>query len=315
MKNIEKVIKYQEIIILFHFIKANGFEIEIEQITNLICEDNRQKNISFLEISETLTKLSVSHNIIKIEKSAIIPKKHYPYITFLNDFGFVVINSVKDNYINLFTCKFGDIKLNIEKLNIDWCGILLYNTQENKKRRKKREEEKVSVNIYNSFISNEDCDFFIDYCEINGLFKKSTIDILTTGSNDIRTSKSSIIFDRNIEIIDKIYNKVMNIFNIKMEQIENIQCVKYDKNEQFKLHIDSSDENRRTDTILIYLNDNFVGGETFFPIMNNKIIPKKGEAIHFVSRENNFDKLISIHAGLPIISGTKYACNIWFSRY
>jgi len=67
-------------------------------------------------------------------------------------------------------------------------------------------------------------------------------------------------------------------------------------------------------TILFYLNDVEEGGETFFPRVNITVSPKKGSLALFASVSDddvhscNQD---SLHSGLPVKKGVKYAANFW----
>jgi prolyl 4-hydroxylase len=65
-------------------------------------------------------------------------------------------------------------------------------------------------------------------------------------------------------------------------------------------------------TILVYLNDNFKGGETSFPMLDKKIKPEKGKAVIFYNTDTNGTILRkSKHAGIPVIEGEKWICNKW----
>jgi hypothetical protein len=87
----------------------------------------------------------------------------------------------------------------------------------------------------------------------------------------------------------------------------NIQKVK-----RFNPHLDTNSKLNRKHTLLVYLNDNFSGGETYFPELMLKVSPSTGKALHFLNEDRN-GKIIplSLHAGLPVQNGVKYACNIW----
>ena len=56
------------------------------------------------------------------------------------------------------------------------------------------------------------------------------------------------------------------------------------------------------------------GGETDFRELNIKIKPKKGKIIVFQNclNDNKTPHPDSIHAGLPVLEGEKYAFNLWF---
>jgi prolyl 4-hydroxylase len=62
----------------------------------------------------------------------------------------------------------------------------------------------------------------------------------------------------------------------------------------------------------MYLNDDFDGGETFFPKINKKVVPELGKAVLFYSVNNNGVLLQkSLHGGLPVQSGEKWIANKW----
>ncbi|MCA9071814.1 MAG: 2OG-Fe(II) oxygenase, partial [Planctomycetaceae bacterium] len=73
--------------------------------------------------------------------------------------------------------------------------------------------------------------------------------------------------------------------------------------EQFRRHEDFAHEwndRRRTFlTVLIYLNQEFTGGETWFEEENLTVTPQTGTATIFPHE--------LIHAGCPVVTGIKYA--------
>ena len=63
---------------------------------------------------------------------------------------------------------------------------------------------------------------------------------------------------------------------------------------------------------MIYLNDDFEGGETHFPSLNLVVKPKKGKLVIWdnVNEDGSLD-FNSLHAGLPVKKGFKYIAVIW----
>lgn len=59
---------------------------------------------------------------------------------------------------------------------------------------------------------------------------------------------------------------------------------------------------------VLYLNDNVVGGELFFPKQNIKIKPKAGSIVIFPSVEPFF------HQSLPVLKGEKYMSPVFWIR-
>ncbi len=81
---------------------------------------------------------------------------------------------------------------------------------------------------------------------------------------------------------------------------EMFRFYKYEPGQRFKKHIDGSyirnEEEASYFTLMIYLNDDFEGGETL--IEKHSIKPQKGMALAFYHGIR--------HSGEPIIEGTKY---------
>eukprot|EP00891_Asterochloris_glomerata_P005789 jgi/Astpho2/5789/fgenesh1_pg.00080_%23_48_t len=65
-------------------------------------------------------------------------------------------------------------------------------------------------------------------------------------------------------------------------------------------------------TVLIYLNDDYTGGETDFPELNVRVKPARGKGVLFLNVDSSYgEHPLSRHAGLPVTSGTKYIANQW----
>ena len=140
-----------------------------------------------------------------------------------------------------------------------------------------------------------------------------------------RTS-SHVFLPSNIPLLQKIDNIVYGYLGIPIENYENLQVVNYKSTEEYDAHYDACDpseeicqddiKNRgglRYATFIIYLNDNFTGGETDFPKRNFKAQPKIGKAVLFfnLNDDNTGRRDKSFHAGLPPNTGEKWMSNKW----
>lgn len=81
-----------------------------------------------------------------------------------------------------------------------------------------------------------------------------------------------------------------------------LRVYRYDPGQQFGLHQDQSytgpDGTRSLLTLMVYLNDDFEGGETDFPEQDRCIKPQRGHALWF--------QHMVLHAGRRVTSGCKY---------
>ena len=68
-------------------------------------------------------------------------------------------------------------------------------------------------------------------------------------------------------------------------------------------------------TALIYLNDDYEGGETSFTSIGLNVKGRTGDVLVFRSQgpDGNVEPL-SWHAGLPVIRGTKYLASRWIHQ-
>jgi hypothetical protein len=81
-----------------------------------------------------------------------------------------------------------------------------------------------------------------------------------------------------------------------------LRVYRYETGQRFGLHQDQSytreDGARSLLTLLVYLNDDFSGGETDFPEQKERISPRTGDALWF--------QHMLLHAGRPATEGAKY---------
>jgi len=180
--------------------------------------------------------------------------------------------------------------------------------------------------IINNIITDEEAKYII----INATSKfddSLVLDESTKGKLDTNIRKSKTAWmHKDDPLIYNIMTRIANIVNIPIENAESLQVVKYEPNGYYKHHHDSCcDDNKscydftknggqRIKTVLIYLNDDFIEGETDFPVLNKKIKPPKCCAVVFnpLAKDSNKCHPKALHAGLPVKSGIKYVANLWF---
>jgi prolyl 4-hydroxylase len=148
----------------------------------------------------------------------------------------------------------------------------------------------------------------------------------TSSLDDSHRISSQVWLTNHIPLVNKISMLSEKYSGFSRDKQELLQVVKYDVGGKFNSHYDAcvfgknsincknmnGPSGQRRTTFMIYLNDNYEGGETEFPYLNKKIYPKTGKAILFKNTDENEDIIFqSLHRGNPVISGNKWICNVW----
>jgi prolyl 4-hydroxylase len=83
---------------------------------------------------------------------------------------------------------------------------------------------------------------------------------------------------------------------------ERLRFYRYSPGQRFAAHTDGyfirSETERSLLTLILYLNEEFTGGETFFLNSETRVAPQTGKVLVFAHQ--------LWHEGLPVQSGTKY---------
>lgn len=98
------------------------------------------------------------------------------------------------------------------------------------------------------------------------------------------------------------------------EQGEPLQILRYRPGGEYRAHYDALPglDNQRVMTLLVWLNDGFLGGETAFPAAKAAMRGAPGDAILFVNAQaDGGPDPASAHAGLPVREGEKWMASRW----
>lgn len=177
--------------------------------------------------------------------------------------------------------------------------------------------------------SGDECDAVIKY--MSDKVNRSTV-IGTNGSEDVvsqvRTSSSGWIKRHETHPVEiQIFIKKMLEYGSKLSGLydidlfEDISIVKYQPSQYYKEHYDACTTLRkcgagnrvyRVSTCLLYLNDEFDGGETAFPKAGLEVKPEAGKMIYFYNTHRDGTEIEeSMHAGKPVVSGVKWIATLW----
>ena len=142
-----------------------------------------------------------------------------------------------------------------------------------------------------NFLSEKECRNHIEFCD-SQQFEKAHI------SN--HRNNHRLIVDSDFKAME-LWNRLYSVDSFNAVGLNSrFRYYRYQKDQLFNWHADGSYKNTDGEesryTFIVYLNDNFKGGETKF---NNKIvIPKTGMALIFCRR--------LLHMGAKVRKGVKY---------
>ena len=99
-------------------------------------------------------------------------------------------------------------------------------------------------------------------------------------------------------------------------QAEPMTILRYRVEDEYKRHYDAYDKNwkgpQRVKTALLWLNDEFDGGETYFNRLDIKVRGNPGDLLVFDNLDANGERDMRMeHAGLPVKNGEKWLANRW----
>lgn len=171
---------------------------------------------------------------------------------------------------------------------------------------------------FEGFLSGEECDELIAMATSS--FEPSLVVHPESGklvSNKIRTSSAAAFpLLKEGPFLHAINRRIAAASRSQWEQGEPTQILQYGVGQEYKLHSDAlSGGNQRIQTFLIYLSDDFGGGETYFPKGEHYLRLAKGHAICFSNVLNDMRPAANaVHAGLPVTHGQKIILSKWIRR-
>ncbi|CAI2389234.1 MULTISPECIES: prolyl hydroxylase family protein [Alteromonas] len=180
------------------------------------------------------------------------------------------------------------------------------------------------INVYESLLSEYECHYLIT--KFSSLLQPSMIVDPRTGEgiiDSVRTSYVAVIEPSHCDWITRKLDKVISqITNTPRRNGEALNLLRYEPGQQYKPHYDGLNEindglmfkdgKQRTKTALVYLNTVDEGGETLFPKLNIRIVPRCGTVVVFSNSDKDGKLLLnSYHSGAPSISQNKWIVTKW----
>lgn len=163
-----------------------------------------------------------------------------------------------------------------------------------------------------------ECNYLVDAA--TPLFKPSVVvgDSGKQMPNPIRTSETAA-FPWPLEnpAVHAINRRLAAVSGTRAEQGEPLQVLRYHPGQEYRPHFDAVPglENQRHLTALIYLNDDYEGGETLFTKVGLSVKGRRGDAILFRNSDAAGAQCDdTMHAGLPVTKGVKLLASRWIRQ-
>lgn len=140
----------------------------------------------------------------------------------------------------------------------------------------------------------------------------------TTGlliEHPVRTSSAAQIGPTRESLpIQAILRRIAAATGTVVSQGESLTVLHYAPGQQYRTHLDAlaGTRNQRIGTMLLYLNEGYVGGETRFEASGLSVAGSGGDALWFANvTPDGAPDPASRHAGLPVRQGTKWLATRW----
>ncbi|XP_075148853.1 prolyl 4-hydroxylase subunit alpha-2-like [Haematobia irritans] len=140
--------------------------------------------------------------------------------------------------------------------------------------------------------------------------------------DEVRVSKNSWLRYEENRFLDKISQRLQDITGLSIRDGEYLQVVNYGIGGHYGPHHDffpkqeKDMKGNRILTALFYINDVELGGATAFPALKLAVQPIRGSLVMWYNYHKSLEKdFRTWHAGCPVLQGSKWVCNEWFSTY
>lgn len=181
------------------------------------------------------------------------------------------------------------------------------------------------ISVFDNLLSIEACNSIIERHSRNGMNPNSGIQ----SRQESYAQVTELVENRGISLgvdpyhYDMLATAIVNSAKIPYSHIEAIDIYNYVEGQYLDLHHDYPYDPKqinyyryggdRVGTGIFFLNDNFVGGQTYFPKLNVEVQPKTGSFLYFQQGYDEATNWSTIHESRLITKGTKWIASCFFS--
>jgi prolyl 4-hydroxylase len=167
--------------------------------------------------------------------------------------------------------------------------------------------------------SPDECRFLVDHAAPRfrpaQIFHEGQQRFVRDPVRDSDTSSFPVIYES--PVVHALNRRIAAASGTEVARGETLQILRYGPGQQYRLHTDAVPglANQRVLTLLVYLNDDYQGGETAFPDIGVSVRGRVGDGLLFanVLPDGNADPRAR-HVGNPVTDGIKLVASRWIRQ-
>ena len=181
------------------------------------------------------------------------------------------------------------------------------------------------VGVRDNIVSPLECAYLINLAKPH--IKRAGV-VLDDGykPSDGRTGSNHWLKYDEDDVVKAIGFRIADIVGLPIENAESMQIIHYGPEQEYRPHFDAFNlalpkgqraskwGGQRLVTALVYLNNVSAGGATQFPKLGITVPARPGRMVifHNTTHDISGPHPLSLHAGMPVEAGEKWAFNMWF---
>ncbi len=174
------------------------------------------------------------------------------------------------------------------------------------------------VKVFPALFAPAECTYLIETAA--SVLRPSVVVDPHTGEqvpNPVRTSQAAAFpfVDEN-PAIHALNRRLAAASGTDVRAGEPLQILRYAPGQQYREHSDAlpgvAPSQQRVLTFLVYLDEDYEGGETAFPALGMQVRGRRGDGLLFRNAsEAGVPDPLAVHSGLPVTSGVKHLASRW----
>ena len=184
------------------------------------------------------------------------------------------------------------------------------------------------VAVRNNVISPIECAYLIELAKPH--IKRAGV-VLDEGfkPSEGRTGSNHWLKYDEDDVVKSIGQRIADIVGLPLKNAESMQIIHYGPEQEYRPHFDAFNLSlargqkaaqwggQRLVTALVYLNKVEGGGATQFPKLGITVPASPGRMVifHNTTEDISGPHPLSLHAGMPVEAGEKWAFNLWFRHH